>query len=288
MAEGTIGKFNRGVGIVATGDGIKLFQKLATVRGRERKEVYDFVLRRFGKEAKLAAGHIIKTQLGSGAAGSQGRNGAGQFTKKIGVSPSGTPNKERKARRTGNLARSIEGRATLVQGSPGLQVGIFRGPALKYAGIQEFGTKKYNPDSPFDSIRPVRAKALAIPVSRLVLTPAGVPRFTGPRAFPQPLVMIRFKSRSNPNVIGRLVLEAELRKARDRAIARSSQGRDKLGRFTDKRVGVHIDWARIQTIYLLLLKSDIRPGAFLLDGLQDYLPTLVRNLGEAFEEEFLS
>jgi hypothetical protein len=284
---GQVGGLNRGVGIVATGDGIKLLQKFSQAKGQERKVIFEFITKRFRKEAKIAAGYIIKTQLGSGAAGAQGRDSQGRFGKKVGVSPSGTPNKERKARRSGNLARSIEGRSVLFNGAPGLQVGIFRGPALKYAAIQELGTKKYNPDSPFDSIRPVRAKSLAVPVSKLVLTPAGVPRYGSPRQFPEKLVALRFKSPKNPNVIGRLVLENELRRAREQAILRAFQGRNAKGQYTKKRIP-QIDWTRIKTIYLLLLKSDIKPGAFLLDGMQDYIPTLVANLADAFEEEFFS
>jgi hypothetical protein len=93
-------------------------------------------------------------------------------------------------RRTGILARSTVGRGVRVNGIPGMRVGVFTGPALKYAAAQEYGA----------DIRPVKAKALAIPTSE-VKTPAGVSRFDSPRDYPEKL---HFRPFRRGNVIGGL------------------------------------------------------------------------------------
>lgn len=104
------------------------------------------------------------------------------------------------ARRTGALARSVQGRGVRINGIPAIKVGVFRGPALAYAGIQETG----------GTIKPVRAKALAIPVGP-ALTPSGVPRFSGPRA-----LNLRFLPFRRGIAVGKLVDEKEAKQAQDR------------------------------------------------------------------------
>ncbi len=68
-------------------------------------------------------------------------------------------------RRTGSLARSVVGGAFMTNGVPSIRVGIFRGPALAYANIQEFG----------GTVRPVNAKALAMPVNDDILARDSTP-----------------------------------------------------------------------------------------------------------------
>lgn len=141
-------------------------------------------------------------------------------------------------RRTGNLARSIVGFASLVDGRPGFEVGVVRGPALRYALVQELGTKGKNPESPIPDIVPRQAKALAIPVGP-ALTPAGVERYEGPRNYPEPL---SFRPSRKPNVVGVLVTEGE------------------------------------ETAYILVRSVAIAPKHYLQDGVEGALPDLVVKL----------
>jgi hypothetical protein len=158
-------------------------------------------------------------------------------------------------RRTGNLARSITGRGVNVNGIPAVRVGIFRGPALKYAGPIDQGTKPYNPSSPYDTIRPVNAKSLAMPVNDS-LTPAGVARYQGPRQYPGTLKFIPF--RSGGNVIGGLFDARNLKSARD------EHG--------------HLDFYKARAAYLLLTKLDLKPTFFLRTGMLAMLPNLAEAL----------
>ena len=98
-------------------------------------------------------------------------------------------------RRTGTLARSVEGRYEMSNGMPRIRVGVFRGPARVYAGIHERG----------GTIYPRRAKALAVPVNNAV-TAAGVSRFDGPRSYPGKLSFVPI---SRGNLVGLLVDDAE-------------------------------------------------------------------------------
>ncbi|PHR91971.1 MAG: hypothetical protein COA69_09405 [Robiginitomaculum sp.] len=108
---------------------------------------------------------------------------------------------KRLKRRTGSLARSVTSRAELINRVPAIRVGIFRGPAVKYAQIQEEG----------GIIKPKKAKALAIPVGE-ALTPAGVERFGGPRGYPGELRFLPFR---RGIAIGKLVDEQEAKDLED-------------------------------------------------------------------------
>lgn len=141
-------------------------------------------------------------------------------------------------RRTGNLARSIVGFAALVDGRPGFEVGVLRGPALQYALVHEEGTKGKNPESPIPDIVPRQAKALAIPVGP-ALTPAGVERYDGPRNYPEPL---SFRPSRKPNVVGVLVTEGD------------------------------------EVAYILVRSVAIAPKHYLQDGVEGALPDLVVKL----------
>lgn len=158
---------------------------------------------------------------------------------------------QRLNRRTGNLARSVTGVGLKVDGAPAIRVGIFRGPALKYAGIQEFGTRDKNPESPFDVITPKEAEALAIPVGDDVLTPTGVSRF-GPRDYPGDLRFIPF--RSSGVAVGALFNEEQYQVAREFGIREAMAS------------------------YLLLTQVSIEPKYYLRDGFKSQLPYLIREL----------
>jgi len=235
--------------------GSEILERLAQIHGKERQIVLQLISEVFAKHAVLAASHVVKTQLsGGGPAPTFG--GPGSF------------NKKRKKRRTGSLARSIEGRALQIEGAPAIQVGVLRGPAVRYAGIQEFGTKPFNPDSPFPTIKPRNAKALAQPVGE-ALTSAGVARYPSPRAFPEPLKFIRFgRPRGRNKVIGILVKEVEYQRAREAAIAEGSD----------------VSLGQIDALYILMLQLDIRPGLFITDGLQSHFPKLLEAIADVMVE----
>ena len=146
-------------------------------------------------------------------------------------------------RRTASLARSVTGMSLLVGGLPAMKVGIFRGPALKYASIQEHG----------GVITPVRAKALAIP-QEAALTPAGVDRFGGPRGYPGELKFIPFRNSG--------VAVGGLFKANS---VESSKG---------------FDLNSAIMVYMLVKQVTIKATHWLSRGFADYLPLLASNLGE--------
>lgn len=261
-----------------TGDGVQIdpksqaiLNRLSSLTGKEARAARDRLRRFMGQLAKITAGHVIKTQFG----GSRSSKPA----------PAYTPGaKERKRRRTGSLARSIEGRANTDAGIPSIEIGIFRGPALKYAGIQEFGTKSYNPNSPYPDIVPREKKALAAPIGPSALTPAGVPRYDSPRNFPEPLKPVyrgirgfKWPARSNRHapkskVIGILVLQKEY----EEAVARSITG---LFDYEEP------DFSAVEVVYMLLRSAAIPPGFFLSDGVQDFLPSIITRINDFLTSE---
>lgn len=195
---------------------------LAEIARRFRPaEVTGFFLRELERESSLAAGAIQ-------------RGMSGEF---IGV-------------RTGILRRAITGRSIQTDVGPALQVGILSaaGGALDYAGPNEFGTKGLNPDSPYATIVPKRAKALAIPTAR-AKTRAGVARGAGfgPRDFPGELVFIPFRK---GNIVGGLFLKEDV------------QG-DGLG---------------AGAMFLLALQVDLPERGYLKFGFERYQPGLVSRL----------
>lgn len=153
---------------------------------------------------------------------------------------------QRLRRRSGILAQSVVGRGGLFGGIPGVRIGILRGPALKYAGQQEYGTRGKNPQSPYDTIRPKKAKALAMPIGK-ALTPAGVDRYGGPRNFPGEL---RFVEVLRANVIGLLVPEDSDPDDDDSAV------------------------------YILLSKVDLEPQWYLRDAMLSQLDPLARDIAD--------
>lgn len=165
----------------------------------------------FDRISLIAAGFIVRTEL----------------------SGSGNPGLKR---RTGSLARSITGLGVVTGGVPGMRVGLFRGPALDYGTIQEYG----------GTVRPVNTKYLAMPVNG-ALTPAGVPRYPGPRQYPGHLVFVPFKVGSN--VAGALYEESDLKKAKALGNLRAATA-----------------------LYLMLRQSTIPAHNYLYGGMTRFLP----------------
>ncbi len=156
-------------------------------------------------------------------------------------------------RRTGTLARSVLPQSERLAGVPALRVGIFRGPALRYAGVQEFGTRGKEPTSPYPDIVPKRAKALAIPArGGRALTPAGVDRFGGPTKYPGTLRFIPFR---RGIAVGALYDERDLKRA----------PKDEDG---------NLSLDQIKAVYLLLRKVSIKGKHYLRTGALAYLPRL--------------
>jgi len=161
---------------------------------------------------------------------------------------------QRLGRRTGALARSIVGRSLTVGSVPAMRIGVLRGPALRYAGVQEYGTRRYNPSSPYDTIRPKSAKALAIP-QEPALTPVGVDRFGGPRGVPFKLTFIPF--RSTGVAVGGLY--------DPRSIPQTGSG---------------LTLQTAKMYYLLVKEVDIKPKWYLKDGFDAWMPQFTEELAD--------
>lgn len=207
-------------------------------------------------------------------------------------------------RQRGNLARSIIGRGERIDQVPAVRVGVFEGPSLQYAGVQEYGTKGKNPESPYPTIKPKRAKALAVPIDSS-LTASGVPKFDSVRDDKRDLKYIPI---NRYPVVGKLVVDTTQRarkrareafkRAREKAKAASAIAEgdnSKDARATRRaakvaaanalrsvqRVKEAIGQSKIEEArdaYLLLRKADIEPRHYLRDGFLQYLPKLAANL----------
>jgi hypothetical protein len=123
-----------------------------------------------------------------------------------------------------------------------MRIGIFRGPALAYAGAQEYGA----------TIRPVTAKALAIPMDP-VKTSAGVDKYGGPRNFPGELRFLPFR---RGIAVGKLVAEED-------ADALVTAGRSPYD---------------AAAMYLLLKEVKIPATHFLWKGVTNYMPDILQQL----------
>jgi len=197
--------------------GRRLLRRLETLDSAALFALLDEVLER---EGQLTAAHIVKTKL------------------------SGSPLK----RRTGSLARSIVGVSARHQGFPALQIGVFRGPALAYANIQEHGGE----------IRPRKARALAFaPPGSPALTAAGVERHGGPRNYPGSLTFIPFKG---VNAVGGLFDSVALKGV--------TSLRD------------------ITPVYLLLRRVFIKPKHYIRDGVMERLPAIAKAISKALVDLF--
>lgn len=144
-------------------------------------------------------------------------------------------------RRTGNLARSVEGIYEVSDGLPRLRVGVFKAPARNYARIQEFG----------GTITPKKAKSLAVPVGAGAVTPAGVSKYASPRQYPGELQYIPI---NRGNVAGILVDSKEKSRAQE---------------------------GRMKATYLLLRRVKVKARPFLRPGVMAYLPELTEEVSRA-------
>lgn len=165
---------------------------------------------------------------------------------------------------SGDMARSIAGRGELVGGRiPGMRVGGLRGPALRYFGVQEHGTKGKDSESPYPTIVPKKGKALSIPVDRgtgkRALTLGGVSRYSGAGADPRDLSFVPLHGK---RLIGGLFETKSLQQERKRA-AREKRPLD-------------LDKARLA--WMLVSAVDIEPKHFLRDGFARNLPDLMSQL----------
>lgn len=167
-------------------------------------------------------------------------------------------------RRDGTLAKSVVGVPDLHDGAPSMRVGILRGSALKYAGVQEYGTKGKNPASPFDTIRPKKGKALAIPTDEVKVAKSGriKAEFAGGPRERNDLTFIPFGKR--PNLIGGLFTRKSLEKARGPEGPLGGKGK--------------IDFAKARAAYLLVRQVDIAPKRYLHKGVTTELPNTARRL----------
>lgn len=161
---------------------------------------------------------------------------------------------QRLKRRSGALARSIVGRSLMASGVPAMRIGVLRGPALRYAGVQEYGTRKYNQSSPYDTIRPRSAKALAIP-QKPALTAVGIDKFGGPRGLPFKAAFIPF--RGTGVAVGGLFDPKTLPKSGSGLSLRSAK-----------------------MYYLLVKQVDIKPKWYLKDGFEAWLPKMTEELAD--------
>jgi len=160
-----------------------------------------------------------------------------------------------RARRTGELARSVVGRGTMVDGLPAIQVGSFR---LPYARVQ-LGDET-------TTIKPTKSKALAIPVG-VALTAAGRPRYpAGPRSFPTKLTFVPFR-RSTGNIIGALYEASKLKAAAKKA----------------RRSKSPMSLRDVRAVFLLAKQVRIQGSGALRRGFNDQLPGIVGRLSSAIE-----
>lgn len=171
--------------------------------------------------------------------------------------------------RSGQLSQAIEGRSERVGTEPAIRVGVFGGPALKYAGPQEEGTQGKNPESPYKTIRPVAGKALAIPVGH-ALDSMGVPVCPGgPRGWPRPLHYIPFKKRTG-GAFGGLFDDspagARTMKYAPHALA-NARGESLYG-----------SEFRETLVYLLVSKVEIPPHWYLRNGVNEFMPQVINSV----------
>ena len=181
-------------------------------------------------------------------------------------------------RRTGSLARGVVGGAVEIGDQPAVRVGILRGPSLKYAGPQEFGTQGKEPDSPYPTIRPVRRKFLTIPTDAGgALTPAGVPRYTTARDFPGGLKFVRGPVSAIVN--GRTIrASAALYKASDyNKVLASRFGIGARGGGARRTASLFL---ALRPVYLLVKRIDLKAARFLRGGLEAGLADVEKSLIE--------
>lgn len=188
-------------------------------------------------------------------------------------------------RRTGGLARNIVGKAYEINGNPAAAIGVYQKEVVPRARTQNYGTRKYNPKSPVDTIRPVRARLLTIPTDDGgVLTPAGVARYGSAREYPGGLVYVPGLSVGKVNGrtlhgVAALYDKGDYRRAQaaNRAVLSARAAGGKVKRRT-QRVYDKLFAAGLKPAYLLFYKVDIRPTRFLQKAFEAMLPLIDKEL----------
>lgn len=227
---------------------VDAIRRLKNALGSE-KAVAGIILGELARQSNIVAGEIVKDSL------------SGQRLK----------------RRTGNLARSVVGKADIWNGLPAIRLGVFSGPAVAYAGVQEYGTKSYNPSSPYADIRPKGGrKYLAIPTDDGgATTPTGRAKYRSARDMPG-LAFV-------PGLFTAKVNGVDIRGG-----AALFKGRDVLKlRYQMQAQGLPPDdnqdlfqsrLNRLKMAYLLVRRARIKPKFYLRDGLKRALPSIVEGL----------
>lgn len=164
--------------------------------------------------------------------------------------------------RSGDLRRAVAGYAFYTDNVPSLRVGVFDGPALAYAGIMDQGTQKYNPDSPYQTIRPKNRALAFAPEGSRVRDAAGAPRINSPldysAYFGSKLAFIPY--RNGVTAIGAMYDVADLK---------ANKGRSLMG---------------IIPAFVLLKELDLRPSYFLSRGLEATLPQIMQAINDRMRE----
>lgn len=228
------------IGLKLTDESLALFARLREMSNPKTLE--RLLVKFFNREGKKVAGQIVRTSLSGG-------NGL--------------------RRRTGSLARSMDGRGEIFKGLPAIRVGSLRGPALKYVAVQERGTVGAGGELPTIVPKGLMVKNLAIPINN-ALTPSGVPRKPRPGDW-GPLKFIPFKNRKSQNAQGALYSLTEYRKIRKAIKAKAFNG-----------------LRGYKALYILVKKVDVTPKRFLRRGFEAYLPELNRNLSAFIKAVFFS
>jgi hypothetical protein len=164
-----------------------------------------------------------------------------------------------------SLARSVVGAGVRISGVPGYRIGVLRGPALAYALVQDIGTKPFNPESTIDTIKPVNAKALAMPSDEN--TNPGVGGAKRPlSSFPEkgePGALHFIPFRGSGVAVGGLYAPEDIAKYR-----RNYKKNWALG------------LRAIAPLFILLSQTDIKPTFWLRDGFLAWLPKVVNALAD--------
>jgi len=205
----------------------KYLKKLSS-RKETREDLEEAVTLAFNRSGLIIAGRIVKNYLSG----------------------------QRLNRQTGSLARSIAHDVQEYRGLPSLRIGIFRGPALKYAAVQEYGTKSKNSKSPIKDITPKNGKALAWPINAPGKTPKD---FDDSKFIPY---------RRGTIAIGALYDAKKLKKLRQ----------------ADPE---NFSLREIQPLFVLLRKLAIEPKYYLRDGVKENVPVIAKELAQAIKKGIL-
>lgn len=195
--------------------------------------------------------------------------------------------------RSGELARSVKGSAAVEAGAPTFSVGNIA-TDIKPRTLDYARTQLGDDDTP---IKPVNAKALAIPVGK-AKTPSGVAKYQSPRDYPGELVAIYFNSQTpagtvsaQGNIIGALYDKARLSPKRTRAVEGKESFRvDAKGNLVRKRAP-RIKGAKqrpkslreVGALFLLATEVTIPGHGILRKGVESRIEDIARHAQDAVE-----